>query len=463
MVDLLPPNLDDNTYALAWQQALDDLASASANGEITHVQLRTFWRIDPAVRSTWEYPELGAVESAGQQAMCDNWQTWIFGTPTYGSSAAKRIHDAGFQLEFCLTTAWTDSGTVADATPVFDAGAKEADYNFDGDLFLRNYMDNCLRPMAQFLASSQNFQNGDIFMLAFELCYPSADFMWLHNARWAQMIIEVRQIFSSVGKTGVMLTVDVSSWWDDQGLGYDSVKLQKPDAPIYETWKGISGATYLSQLDFISVSHWLPLLRLEDVPTIWSDSDVSWVAQAWRDNMNYFKLGTGYNVNPGVFGRDFIADYAALSTVLGGKKILMNSGWKNAHGTLVNPHGGGAVDNVEQKIAWAAQLLALKGQSWCAGQDFERYCRDKAAQPTTVDTSWRKASAEQAIMAGIRNVLSTTPITEQPIVPLAENETETEIPVPFEDYAVGDWFESVRFVTVAMGMVFIWAGLRKKY
>jgi len=415
MVDLLPPNFDDGGLSTAWQAALDDLASASSNGEITHVQLRTFWRVDPNNRSTWENPELGALdEERMQQAMCENWKKWVFGSPepTYGPCAAKRIHDAGFKLEFCLSTAWNPGvGTLADSIPVWGWGGREADYNFDGELFLQNYMDNCLRPIAQFLASSQNFQNGDIFMLSFEMNYPTADFTWSHNEKWRSIINVTRGIFREAGKS-IVLTIDHSGWYDDFGLGYDAVKLLNSSAPILAVEKGISGASYLGELDFISLSVWLPLLPYNSslIPATWNDSDIPWVTDLWFNNPCFFKVGTGYNGISGVYGRDFIADYRALSSIMQGKKILMNTGWRNGHGELTRSLIGGA-DNQEQRVAWAAQLRAINDPQsnmtvWCAGQDFERYCRDKAMQPDYIDTSWRKAPAEAIIIEIIREISS---------------------------------------------------------
>ena len=151
MVDLLPPDFDDKWYSAAWQAALDDLASASPNGEITHVQQRIFWRVDPADRSTWEYPQLGSNDPSQQNVM-NNWTRWFFGAGdqplVYGPSAAQRIRQAGFKLELCMSTCWNPGvGTLADAIPVWRWGGREADYNFSGELFLDNYLNNVLLPV----------------------------------------------------------------------------------------------------------------------------------------------------------------------------------------------------------------------------------------------------------------------------------------------------------------------------
>ena len=39
---------------------------------------------------------------------------------------------------------------------------------------------------------------------------------------------------------------------------------------------------------------------------------------------------------------------------------------------------------------------ALGNNSWCAGQDFERYAGDKSAEPDRIDNLWRNAPAQQA-------------------------------------------------------------------
>lgn len=415
MVDILSVNLDNQIYASAWQQALDDLKTASPNREITHVQLRTFWRIpDVTDQATWNYPELGAYDVI-QQAMCDNYKKWVFGyptDPTYGLCAAKRIHDAGFKLEFCLAPGWTGTGTIADSVPVFD-NKNEADYPaFNGETFLTNYMDNVLRPTAQFLASDANFQNGDIFMLTFEMCYPYGDFCWNHNARWISMIEEVRQIFANAGKSGVLLTIDINAFWDDFGLGYDGLQVLinkglAQNNPISSTIKGFTGATYLSHLDFISISHWLKVLTSAQIPATWTESDIdSLIIPAFSNNLNWYKAGTGHGMAPGVLGRDIIQDFWAINQILG-KPIITNVGYANVHTVLTNPLSySGVIDNMAQKVAWMAQIRAFGNQSWCAGQDFERYCHDKQAYPTRIDTSWRKALAEASIIQEISNALS---------------------------------------------------------
>lgn len=399
MVDILFPNFDSSSYASSWQRALDDLAKASSNREITHVQLRIFWEIDPDNRTSWEYPQLGSLDSTQQQVM-NNWKKWLFGSPapTYGPSAAERIHNAGFKVELCLAVPWTGSGTLSDAVDVFGWGGRESDYNFNGELFLQNYWQNCLKPVAEFLASSPNFGDGDIFMLAFEIGYPTADFTWLHNDAWKNIISNVRQIFVDAGKPNVQLTIDQNAWYNDSGLGDDACALltdNLPDLP------GLSGAKYLADLDFISISFWLPILRTSDIPATWTDADIDWVADAWRNNKNFFKVGTGHDGVSGVYGRDFIADFDALSRALNNKKVLMNTGYVNSHNTLAG--GGGSFDNQAQRVAWAAQIRAVRNQTWCAGQDFERYTSNKATT-TSIDTSWRNAPAQEIIMQEILSI-----------------------------------------------------------
>ena len=422
MVDILPPNLGNQYYANEWQKALDNLTTASPNGEITHVQVRTFWRIANVTNQTsWNYPEFGANDgpSGGQQMMCDNWKKWVFGyptEPTYGPSIAERIHNAGFKLEFCLGTAWAGTDTMAGVIPVLH-DQPEANYpSFDGELFLQNYMDNVLRPTAQFLASNPNFKDGDIFMMSFEMSYPVAQFSWNHNAKWISMIDEIRQIFVNAGKPRVLLTIDTNGWWDDFGLG--AAGLQKLiDAGLAPNNQfvagdiravGISGATYYSHLDFLSTSHWVGLLTTSQVPTTWDESYVdSLIIPAWHNDLQWVKAGTGHGMISGQPGRDVINDYWAVSQALG-IPVLTNTGWTNGHAHMAsgNPAGGGggSYDNMAQKVAWMAQIKAIGNNSWSAGQDFERYCEDKSTG-TSVSTSWRNSIAQPAIIQGIRDIL----------------------------------------------------------
>ena len=432
MVDILPPNMNSQSYANAWQDALNDLKTASPNGEITHVQMRTFWKtpgdtgpdLDDA--SSWNYPEEGAYDTynlpRGQMGMAANWQSWIFGdpAPTY-DCAAKRIHDAGLKVEFCLGGCWGGTDTIAGMIPVFHEDA-EADYpSFNGTTFLTNYMDDILRPMAQFLASNDNFQNGDIFMLTFENWYHNqdVDFAWNHSDQWISMIEEIRQIFANAGKSGVLLTMDNTGWWDDFGLGATGLQVLI-DAGLAEDNQfdvgdtravGMSGCPYYSYLDFLSVSSWIGLLLPEQVPETWDESHVkSLIVPAWHNVLRFDKAGTGHGMIPAEEGRDLINDYWAVSQALG-VPVLTNCGWTNGHSHLAssNPAGGsgGAYDQMAQKVAWMAQIRALGGDSrgWCCGQDFERYCENKASG-TSVNTSWRNAPAQTAIIDEIRSILN---------------------------------------------------------
>ncbi|MEM3378386.1 MAG: hypothetical protein QW674_05515 [Candidatus Bathyarchaeia archaeon] len=405
MVDIISPNIDDRQYANLWQACLDDLKTASPSNEITHIQLRTFWRIPKLDdSSTWEYPEIGAYDgpNGGQQLMCNNWKKWIFGDPmpTYGPPIAKRIHDAGFKVEFCLATAWTNYGTISDALPVFKRYAKESDYNFSGEKFLQNYMDNCLRPIAQFLAQNDNFGDGDIFMIAFEIGYSPCDFMWSHNEKWISIIQEIRQIFINAGKSGVLLTADLNGWINDIELGSELTN--------FKNYPGISGATYLKYLDFISFSFWCPPLTIEQMPDetpVPLGSIRYKVAKGWYENMNFYKRGTGYNIFPGVYGRNFMQDFYDLYHLMG-KPIVINVGWENRHlyVTSAPRRITNIRDNQEQAEAWAGLLMAFQPQEWCAGIDFERY-----ADPPELGrlcTSWRRMPAEKEIINGIKRILS---------------------------------------------------------
>lgn len=405
MVDIISPNLDNQNYANLWQAALDDLVAASVNNEITHIQLRTFWRIpDLTNSSTWEYPELGAYDGpdGGQQLMCDNWKKWIFGDPEpkYGPCIAKRIHDAGFKIEFCLATAWTQYGTISDALPVFHRYAKESDYDFNGELFLQNYMDNCLRPIAEFLAQNDNFGDGDIFMIAFEIGYSPCDFIWSHNDTWIRIIREIRQIFANANKTGVLLTADLNGWINDAELG--------SELSNYKAYPGITGATYLKELDFISFSFWIPPLTAEQMPNevpVPQSSLRYKVAKGWYENMNFYKRNTGFGNIPGEYGRNFMQDFHDLY-LLFGKPIVINTGWENRHlyVTSAPRRITNIRDDQEQAEAWAGLLMAFQPHEWCAGIDFERYADPPEAGHLC--TSWRRMPAEKEIIYWIRRILS---------------------------------------------------------
>jgi hypothetical protein len=437
MTDLLPPNFDDRSSATAWQAALDDLAAASPNGEITHVQMRIWWslKIDSQGNAGDDFitPKLGSADGIGNPwgtqwsiMINDTWKRWYFGyiapgqSPlAYGPSAIERLRAKGFKLELAVSGAWGESGDLAkpggSTAAIGGWGAREANFPAwiaagGGNQFLENYKNNVLLPAANF--AKGYLQDGDIFSLSFEMSYPTSDFTWLHNAKWNSTIDAVRNVFRVAGKR-IVLTLDHCGWFDDFGLGYDAVKLLSASAPIGSDNKGISGAKYLGNLDFISFSNWLPLILQSEMKTTWADTDVPWLVNHWFSNPNFPKVGTGYGGVPSGGNRDIIADCRALAQVMG-KLILQNTGWESSHGFLYhspNRVGGTTSDSMEQRVAWASQVAAIWDSrsnytSWCAGQDFERYCRDKAADPNSLDTSWRGAPAETVIIDGIKNVLA---------------------------------------------------------
>jgi len=448
MTDLLPPNFDFEPEANAWQAALNDLKAASPNGEITHVQLRIWWSllIDEYGNTGDNFitPKLGSndgkgnewgtqwsimrrkMTSTGNQIPADPntpiWKRWYFGQGVplaYGPSAVERIHDAGLKVELAVSGAWGEGPTGlakpgGDTCNIGGWDEKESSYPEwiaagGGDQFIENYKNNVLLPVANF--AKDYLQDGDIFSLSFEMVYPTADFTWSHNAKWNETINAVRDVFRAAGKR-IVLTLDHCGWFDDTSLGYDAVKLQNPSAPLGSSNKGISGAKYLANLDFISFSNWLPLVLQSEMKTTWADTDVPWLVNHWFANPNFYKVGTGYGDVPAVIGRDIVADMRALSQVMG-KLVLQNTGWESSHGFLYNSPNrvSSTVDLKEQRVAWAAQLGALddnrsQWQSWCAGQDFERYAEDKATDPTNLGASWHNAPAQTAIIDGIRSILS---------------------------------------------------------
>ena len=96
-----------------------------------------------------------------------------------------------------------------------------------------------------------------------------------------------------------------------------------------------------------------------------------------------------------------------------GKKVVLNTGWRNWHGELASKTYQGVeyADSMEQRVAWAAQLDAIGDarsnyEVWCAGQDFERYCKDKFSQPDSISTSWRNAPAQEIIINRINKLVN---------------------------------------------------------
>lgn len=422
MADLLRPDFDDRSYSTSWQQALDDLAEASPNGEITHVQMRIWWDLS----DDFITPQLWSLDGAQNPIMQDeNWKRWYFGyiAPedpplAYGPCALERIRAKGFKYELAISGAW--EGDVVKPggtnTPVGAWGARESDYPSwieagGGDQFLENYKNNVLLPVANFV--KDYLQDGDIFSLSFEMTYPTADFTWSHNAKWTAIVAEIRQVFIDAGKSGVIIGSHECSWYDDFGLGHDSVKIINSSAPLGSSYEGISGATWLKTLDLVIISWWNPVILASEVPSVWNDSHISLVVEAWYHNKQEPKVGTGYSGVPAVFDRDYVQDLRVFSQLMG-VKVLLNTGYENRHGMIAqNPRRSGLYtpDSQEQRIAWIGQIRALTDPdrsnytSWLAGQDFERYVRDKAVYPDRMDASWRNAPAETAIIEEIRAIV----------------------------------------------------------
>ena len=428
MADLILPNFDNSYYTTEWQACLDDLVDASPNGEITHVQMRVWWNYSSS-DTIGINPQLGSNDASQIPIMnTAKWKQWYLGNGSvaYGTSAIQRLHAAGFGLEFAISGAWEGDvqkpGSAAYPPRGVGAwGASEYGGSFPlwtaaggGDTFLDNYYNNVIYPTAIVCAQSPYWdQDKDIFFLSFEMSYPTSSFTWLHNAKWSEIISNVRTIFTANGKGNTRITLDHCGWFDDFGLGDDGMLLIAPTAPITGSG-GISGCTYLADLDFISISWWMPIISSASVPATWSDADITTVINGWYSNFDCYKVGTGHGTVPGVLGRNWVEEFWALSNIMDGKKIVLNTGYENRHGMIsTNPRRSTwtVPDAEEQKYDWIGQLRALTYSTsnytyWLGGQDFERYVRDKAAYPTTMDTSWRNSPAQYAIINEIYSILT---------------------------------------------------------
>ncbi len=392
LVDFMPlrdtfPNMDDRIYVQRYQATIDELASASTNGEITHVQLRLYWQVDPSNTTDWNYPRLGSPDTS-QAELMNSWRRWYFGEGLPdGESAIERIKARGFKVSVGLSVSWNTALRTTNVPPPLGRYAVEADFpTFDGDLFVSNYMQNVLRPVAELAASSGLLDSGDIFFIGFENYDPSAEHPRLHSAAYSSMLIQLRSILPQ----GVLISEDVQGWWEDRILG-----LSSPN--------GVLNIPYLGDLDFIAISMWVPWLSTSDLPATPQE-----VRDAHFSNMRFEKRYTGYNGVPAVPGRDFMLDFQDIYTRYH-KRVLMNSGLRNVYASIASTTPEGTTGAVtpegiqEQADFWAGRLLALNGQDWCAGQDFERYV--EASTYTTYTTSVRGRPAQTEIINGIRTIL----------------------------------------------------------
>ncbi len=392
IVDFMPlrdtfPNMDDNIYVQRYEATINELASASPNGEITHVQLRLYWQVDPANEADWNYPRLGSPDSS-QAELMNSWRRWYFGEGLpAGQSAIERIKARGFKVSIGLSVSWNAALRTTNVPPPLRRFASEADFpTFDGDLFVTNYMHNVLQPVAELAASSGLLTSGDVFFIGFENYDPSADHPRLHSAAYSNMLSQLRAILPS----GVLITEDVQGWYEDRILG-----LSGPN--------GVLNIPYLGDLDFISISMWVPWLSSSDLPATPQE-----VRDAHFNNLRFEKRYTGYNGVPAVPGRDYMLDFQDIYTTFG-RRVLMNSGLRNVYGSITSTTPEGTTGAVtpegiqEQANFWAGRLLALNGQDWCAGQDFERYV--EASTYGTYTTSVRGRPAQTEIINGIRTIL----------------------------------------------------------
>jgi hypothetical protein len=384
-------DMDDARQAGYFQSALDDLKAASSKGEITHVQLRLYWTIDRASYETMSYPYLGSGDSS-QADLMNNWRSWYFGNPTpaTGKSAIQRIREAGFKLEIGLSVSFIP-GNGVNIPPPFGRYAREANFpGFNGSLFVQNYWQNVLRPVAE--QASAFLTAGDIFFIGFENYYPEADHPRLHSSEYVNVIANLRAILPP----GVLVSEHITGWYDDRGLGYSYSE-------------GFLNIAYLAALDIIEPSIWTPWLGTGDLP-----ATPEKIRDAHFINMRFDKIGTGYMLPNGTYvptvpGRDFMND-ARLIYEKWNTKILWNSGLRNIYGatTWDYPEQGGTpspAGEAEQAAFWAGRILALANQtSWVAGQDFERYC--ERSTYTGYTASWRGRPAETAIMSSIRALLN---------------------------------------------------------
>jgi len=394
-------DMDNPTQAARFQAALDALKAASPNGEITHVQIRLYWTVDRTSYETMSHPYLGSTDP-GQQTIMNNWRRWIFGNPppATGRSVIQRIKDAGFKIEFGLSVSFIP-GDGVNIPPPFGRYAREANFpGFDGSVFVQDYWNNCVRPLAE--EAAPFLSAGDGFFIGFENYYPESDHPRIHSAEYTVLINNLRAILSA----GVYVSEHITGWYDDRGLGYNYTE-------------GFLNIAYLADLDVIEPSIWTPWLTTAQLPATPENIRV-----AHFNNLNFNKTGT--DLGGGIPGRDFMYD-CSLIYQKWGTPLLWNSGLRNCYGatTWPNPERTCVVTQAgiqEQADFWAGRLLALKGQSWCAGQDFERYCEPPTF--TGYTASWRGRPAEASIITGIRLILGaivthsltvdSTPITGVP-------------------------------------------------
>jgi len=413
-VRITQPDMDNPVY---WQPTLDDLAVASPNGEITHVQLRLYWHCrynsgpPPAepTNAEWNNPQLGSTDGqadgTSQWEVMQNWRSWYFcnPVPASGKCAIQRIREAGFKVEIGLSASFLIEENIP---PAMMRHAREANFpNWNGSLFIENYWNNVLKPVAEQARDSGLLEAGDIFFIGFENYQEDIDHCQLHSPEYSNIIAQLRAILPP----GVIISEHTSSWY--LGSGWEDTFLGLNQTGHIRAVGGLLNHNYYADLDLLEMSNWNAYITSAQLPTNRND-----VAQGHFTNMNGCQRGTGYGGVPCVLGRNIMQDFQTLYDRFG-TPILLNTGYQNCYGTAASDVGRclGGRNETEQAEAWAGRLLALKmaieqGYEWVAGQDFERYCEDISGGYTTYPVaSWRNRPAQDEIINGIRDILNQTP------------------------------------------------------
>ncbi len=426
-VRVTQPDMDN---PVGWQEALDDLAAAAPNGEITHVQLRGYWHcrynsgvLGEPTPEEWETPMLGSTD-APQTEVMQNWRSWYFCNPRpqggIGLCAIERIRNAGFKVEIGLSLAYRIEPNVP---PAMRRYQRERNHpNWNGSEFIENYWNNALKPFAE--EAAPWLEAGDIFFIGFENYQENIDHLQLHSAEYSNMIAQLRTILPP----GVLISDHTSSWYVGSGEE-DSFLGLNQDGTI-RTEGGLLNHYYFADLDLLEMSNWNPWVTTSQLPT-----DRNEVAQGHFNNPNACQRGTGYGGVPCVTGRNIMDDFQRIYDEFG-TPILMNTGYQNCYGQAASNVGSclGGRDENEQAEAWAGRLLALKmaieeGYTWVAGQDFERYCEDISGDYTTYPVaSWRNRPAQDEIINGINDILNQTPSTTSSTTTSSTTTTTTTTP-----------------------------------
>lgn len=333
---------------------LDDLLAAFGS-LVNYVEFRAYWNVNPDDPNDVMPDDYnGRCSWADVEAMID------------------QVHQKGLKAWLTINQVYGDGGRI-DPNPT------------DWTTWFTNYKNKIVIPLAK-MAEQHNVEILAIGMeyiirnsAFFDASHPDAA---LIRSLWSDLIASVRQVFSG------QITY-CANWYFNQ-----------------RTYDNFIAATWLSELDFITIDHWSPLLK-ECTPYDF-ETAVQKIMEGWHG-----AVPTTGNCSVGIqpYGGDWIIGYQEIAKHHN-KKIVINTGLPPVYGASRCPTQrficSSTLDFTEQQKFWTAFFRTWISQPFIQGVMIESYDNDQKTNPSTNIASIRNAPAQVNIAEGLSYVYEIT-------------------------------------------------------